>query len=481
MAGEYLAANGIDLDAEMAKTQFEHDFANKAAQHIKTRAPPPQYSDVYPSGPLRKIVGVRLPHKPPSTLWDISIADGKIFAIDSHASNSHDIGHNPSVLVASGRLLAPSLCHAHIHLDKCFLLQDPKFADLQIEDGDFEEAMTLTSKSKSRFEEDDLLRRGRQLIEESIHFGVTVMRAFVEVDEEVEFKCLDAGLTLKKEFEKRCEIQICAFAQLPLFSGDDGGEEIRKLMTAAAHREGVDVIGSTPYVEEDEVKMKMNVRWISMMALFNNKPLDLHLDYHLDQSREPMIWSVLEIIKGRNWVERNGKSITLGHCTRLTQFSADDWQRLKEEIGELPVSFVGLPMSDLFMMRTESGVRGTLPVPEMIEKYGLNAAIAVNNVGNAFTPQGNCDPLSVASLGVAVYHAGSNKGAEVLYECVSSRAKAAIGCPAASLNLAVGDEADFVLFDRINVGWRCRKSIKEAVYDGGQSRQTIRNGKLTTY
>jgi hypothetical protein len=67
------------------------------------------------------------------------------------------------------------------------------------------------------------------------------------------------------------------------------------------------------------------------------------------------------------------------------------------------------------MMRTEENVRGTLPVVEMIEKYGLEASIAVNNVGNAFTPYGNCDPLSIASLGVGLYQSGTKKGAETLY------------------------------------------------------------------
>lgn len=469
MAAEYLAASGINLDTETAKIQS-----------TGPRAPPPRYSDVYPSGRLQKIVGVRLPRKPPSTLWDVSIGDGKISAIEPHALGHPDISHLPGVLHASKRLLAPSLCHAHIHLDKCFLLQDPKFGDLEIEMGDFREAMVLTSKAKSRFEESDLLRRGRQLIQESIQYGVTAMRAFVEVDEEVKFKCLESGLKLKQEFEDKCKIQICAFAQLPLFSGGDGGDEIRKLITDAARREGVDVVGSTPYVEQDDAKMIMNIRWISTIALFSGKPLDLHLDYHLDKEKRPLIWATLEILKAQNWIERSGKGITLGHCTRLTQFAPEDWHQLRKEIGNLPVSFVGLPSSDLFMMRTDSGVRGTLPIPKMIKEYKLNAAIAVNNVGNAFTPQGTCDPLSVASLGVAVYQAGTKNDSEILYECVSSRAKAAIGYESTSLGLNIGDPADFVLFDRTDVGWRCRKSIKEVVYDGGTSRQTIRSGMLTT-
>jgi cytosine/adenosine deaminase-related metal-dependent hydrolase len=291
-------------------------------------------------------------------------------------------------------------------------LQDPKFNDLQIEKGDFAEAMELTGKAKSRFEEEDLLRRGRQLIEESIKYGVTAMRAFVEVDAGVQTKCLDAGLKLKQEYADRCEVQVCAFAQLPLFSGEDGGETVRQLISVAAGREGVDVLGSTPYVEQDEDKSKENVRWISKLALDRGKYLDLHLDYFLEEDKQPLIFDVLDILKERNWT---GKQITLGHCTRLCRFQEEGWQRLKRAIGSLPVAFVGLPTSDLFMMRTADMVRGTLPVVKMIEKYELDAAIAVNNVGNAFTPYGSCDPLSIASLGVGLYQAGTKQAAELLY------------------------------------------------------------------
>ncbi|KAF2651023.1 cytosine deaminase protein-like protein [Lophiostoma macrostomum CBS 122681] len=446
--------------------------------HARSRASPPQSSDVS-SGHLTKVAAVRLPHKPPSTLWDVSVADGRISSVDPHDERTP---RQPGTLNGTERLLAPSLCHAHIHLDKCFLLQDPKFSDLQIEKGDFAEAMEMTGKAKSRFEEEDLLRRGRQLIEESITHGVTAMRAFVEVDAGVQNKCLDAGLTLKEEYADRCEVQICAFAQLPLFSGEHGGEPVRQLMSAAAGREGVDVLGSTPYVEQDEDRSREDVRWISGLALDHEKRLDLHLDYFLEEDKQPLIFDVLDILKEREWTQRNGKQITLGHCTRLCRFQEEDWQRLKREIEicSLPVAFVGLPTSDLFMMRTPEMVRGTLPVVEMIEKYGLEAAIAVNNVGNAFTPHGNCDPLGIASLGVGLYQTGTRLGAELLYATVSSRAKAVIGSETTSLDMTSGEPADFVLFDGPDAGWRRRKSIVEVVYDAGATRQTIRRGRLTT-
>ncbi|XPS92091.1 hypothetical protein M3J09_001497 [Ascochyta lentis] len=431
------------------------------------------------SKPLNKITRVRLPGKQPSELWDVRIQEGRIASVDPHDKNASGIDKE-EVLDGSNRLIAPSLCHAHIHLDKCFLLQDPKYDDLQIESGDFNEAMEMTSTAKARFEEEDLLRRGSQLIEESMQHGVTAMRAFVEVDGVVQLKCLHAGLSLRQKFKERCHIQICAFAQLPLFSGEDDGAEVRKLMEQAASEENVEVLGSTPYVEDNESKSKENVRWISSLALRKRKFLDLHLDYFLEEDKQPLIWDALEMLKEQDWIKAGGKQITLGHCTRLTRFREDEWHRLKKEIGELTVSFVGLPTSDLFMMRTPENVRGTLPIIEMIKQYGFNAAISANNVGNAFTPQGSCDPLSIAQLGVGLYQAPTKNDVQLLYATVSSRAKTAIGHEPATLNLKPGEPADFVIFDSMDSGWRCRKSIAEVVYDAGFVRQTVYQGRPTT-
>lgn len=346
------------------------------------------------AGPtVDRIVGVRIPNSPSSQLWDIAIKDGKIATVDAHDSTAaKDAG--PGILDGCNRLIAPSLCHAHIHLDKCFLLQDPKYQHLQIESGDFNEAMELTNKAKSTFEEEDLLRRGRLLIEESIKFGVTAMRAFVEVDGVVKLACLHAGIKLKEEFKERCHVQICAFAQLPLFSGEHMNHENMNMMLAAVKYEEVEVLGTTPYVEQDIMFQKLNVHWMTGLALENNKHLDLHLDYHLEENKEPFIWEALKNIEEMQWAKSlGGKRITFGHCTRLTRFQEEDWTRLKQEIGHLPLSFVGLPTSDLFMMRTPENRRGTLPIVSLIEKYGFDAAMAVNNVGNAFTPHGSCDPL----------------------------------------------------------------------------------------
>lgn len=134
-------------------------------------------------------------------------------------------------------------------------------------------------------------------------------------------------------------------------------------------------------------------------------------------------------------------------------------------------------------------VRGTLQVLQMIKKYGLNAAMGINNVGNAFTPQGSCDPLSLASLGVGIYQAGTKADAELLLQCVTNRAKLAIGMNLSvsyDVELDVGDPADFVIFGDNSTtsgtrSFRSRKTVQELIYDPPASgRTTTFNGRIVS-
>jgi hypothetical protein len=150
----------------------------------------------------------------------------------------------------------------------------------------------------------------------------------------------------------------------------------------------VDVIGTTPYVESSMEAAKQNIDWAITRALQLDKHVDFHLDYNLDSNKEPLVWHVLQTLQQRNWTAHStDKRVMLGHCTRLTLLTETEWNRLAAEINEnkLPVSFVGLPTSDIYMASAgncdsrppQDRPRGTLQVLEMIRKHGLDAVIGV--------------------------------------------------------------------------------------------------------
>jgi hypothetical protein len=395
-----------------------------------------------------ELTAVHLAQGPPSSTYDVRIEDDNISSIkpstsDNTTSDKHSI-------------LLPSLCHPHIHLDKAFILSSdhPQYADLVPNTGTFQEALSNTAKAKGRYTRDDLERRGSQLIADSIRAGVSAIRAFVEVDHVVQFLCLEVACALKKRFAKACHVQIVAFAQDPIFSSEHG-EENRGLLEEALKRSGefgIDVLGTTPYVEADGSSADRNVRWAIQQALKYTLHVDFHLDYHLDGSTPPMIYNVLG---SRTIIPQ---TVALAHCTRLTLLPDPDLSTLATRIREskLPISFIGLPTSDLYMMgrppttTTSSNPsdqsppshhrpRGTLLIPDLIRTHNLNAALSLNNLSNPFTPHGTADPLQLASWGVGLYHAGTEQDADLLYECVSTRARRAIGLPALDDAAAAGN------------------------------------------
>jgi cytosine/adenosine deaminase-related metal-dependent hydrolase len=392
----------------------------------------------------------------------ITISDHKIISIKAASPPAPDKRSSPPTL------LLPTLCHPHIHLDKPYLLTSHccspykaasvDYSDLAPQTGTFPEALKFTSQAKARFTGPDIRLRGRQLLATAYTQGVTSARCFVEVDQAVGLMGVDAGLALKTEFEDRpvdrqlassqsvdlIRVQLCAFAQDPVFSTEDGDEN-RKLMELALEKHagrGIEVLGSTPYVETSREASERNVRWAITTALQHDLHLDFHIDYNLDESTDPedlMVWYIIKQLITHSWPTTNkpSKTVVLGHATALTLLSPSHLTRLSSLIHQhnLPVSFVGLPTSDLYMMGRAAPEartplhrpRGTLSPIQLSHTYGLNVALGVNNVGNAFTPYGSGDPLQMASWGVGLYHAGTEKDAWTLYEAVSWGARRAIG------------------------------------------------------
>ncbi|KAI1370275.1 Metallo-dependent hydrolase [Hypoxylon crocopeplum] len=383
--------------------------------------------------------------------WDIHTKDGKIHHI------------RPSVQVSSEppTLLLPALCHPHIHLDKPFILTCnnspsqayPDYSDLVPETGSFGEALVNTSKAKERYTEEDLYLRGCQLLATSCEQGVTSLRAFVEIDHVTGTLPLTTAIRLKSDFSHLLEMQICAFAQDPLFSTAHGDEN-RSILASLLkdHAASIQVLGTTPYVEESREASLQNIEWAITTAIQHDLHLDFHLDYNLNSpspSSQPLTFSVIELLKKHGWLRLadRPRTVVLGHCTQLSVLSDAHLRQLAETIIQsgLPIHFVGLPTSDMFMMgrpssatdATQARLRGTLHVPSMIKDLGLSACIGVNNVGNAFTPFGTGDPLETASWGVAIYHAGTAADAMTLYGCISWLARRAIGLGASEEDVDV--------------------------------------------
>lgn len=192
--------------------------------------------------------------------------------------------------------------------------------------------------------------------------------------------------------------------------------------------DGTDIsaVGSAPYVEPSPDHARANIMIILDLAFAYTLDADFHLDYNLDSATEPLIWFLLEELRQRildgRW--RETSRVCVGHATRLVLFDDAEWTRYKDMVYDetcpLPVTLVGLPQSDMYMMGRDvkpTAPRGTLDVCAL-KKRGIDVAMAVNNVGNAFTPQGAPDPLALCTLGVALFQDATDTGCRALLVCL---------------------------------------------------------------
>ncbi|KAJ6584937.1 hypothetical protein B0H19DRAFT_1107295 [Mycena capillaripes] len=419
------------------------------------------------------ITNVRLAHSDPARmndLWRIECSGARVSSVRFLATE----GANPTDIDAKGGLLLPSLCHSHIHLDKCFILDRCELAT-----GDFTEALQVTNRAKAAFDRDDLYKRGHKLVRESLECGVTSMRAHVEIDTTVEFLCMEVGLQLREVFRDVCDIQVAAFAQEPLFDVSENREPgpNYNLLVLAAQTPGIEVVGSAPYVEPTTEQAKANIRLVLNLAQKHGHHVDFHLDYNLNPESEPLIHEVISEAKKLSWSRES--RITIGHATRMQLFTPAQWRDLAAAIGDLPIIFVGLPQSDMYMLgrqETETSLgppRSTLRIPYIANKYNIEMAMSVNNVQNAFTPQGSVDPLSLCALGVALFQSATPNDLRTLVRAVTLTSKCAMGYKDIHQDLCVAtnDPADFVILHN-------SPNLQSAVLNPSYDRTTVRSGVI---
>ncbi|KAI5477567.1 metallo-dependent hydrolase [Pseudohyphozyma bogoriensis] len=393
------------------------------------------------------------------------------------------------VLDAMGSLLIPGgLAHPHVHLDKCFLMDRCKPVE-----GTLAEALVSTSEAKKAFTFEDVVKRGRKLIRDSISHGVTTMRAHVEIDPAVTLTCLKAGLSLKQSFSASCDVEIVAFAQDRFFYPDTPSTEkemhdlfesvIDLHLSFPSPSTSISAIGSAPYLEADRSLAIKNIEKTFALAKRAGVDVDFHIDYDVDPSTEALVWEVLRIAKlaGNTWeVKGRSRRITMGHSTKLSVFTEEQLDALRKNLEGLEgqVHFVALPPSDLYMQGRAtpygSRPRAVFEASELVGRK-IPCCVGINNVGNLFTPQGDADPLAMLPLLVAIWQSAKPDMVKSLLSFVSSAAGLAAGadptCIFAPIQSQGAGPATFTLIDG------CR-SLQSAVLAPRFGRTTVFNGRI---
>lgn len=349
---------------------------------------------------------------------DISVVDGRVVerAVDG------------TVLHADGRVVVPAFVDAHVHLDKAYLLAaaDAHGPGVSGVDGAIS-AMQEVRRTVSHEVVAAGARRGARALVEN---GVVAARAHVEIGSADGPGLLALHLQLRGELAGVLDLQLSAFPQNGL------GPGVLSLMEEAI-KDGVDVVGGCPYVDDDQ---HQHLDEVFALADRHGRPLDLHLDFD-DDPHGSMIHAVAERTRALGMAGR----VTIGHVTKLAAMSVRDQDAALSELAEADIALVVMPATDLYLGGGgEPGTRSLAPL-ERAAAAGVRVAVSNNNLHNAFSPYGNGSLLQAAWTAGLTRHMGSSADRRMLLDAVTHVPAGVLGRERHGTR--PGDLADLVVLD----------------------------------
>ena len=328
-----------------------------------------------------------------------------------------------------GQLVLPGLIETHIHLDKACIMQR-----CHLHEGTLAEAVAQTRAAKAEFTEDDVYRRGAQVLDKAIVQGTTHMRTHVELDPQIGLTGFNAIRRLQADYAWAISLEICVFPQEGLLN-NPGTEAL----LCQALESGATVLGGCPYMDSDP---QGQIQRLFELAVRYDCDLDLHLDFDLN----PEGMTVMEVARCTQLHGWGGR-VTIGHVTKLSTLPREPLTVLGRHLAKVGVQVTCLPSTDLFLMGREAfhnKPRGLAPLAHL-HACGVTCSVSTNNIGNPFTPYGDASLVRQANLFANVSQMGTV--AELL-QClawVSSESARMLRLP--DYGLQPGCRADFIVFD----------------------------------
>jgi cytosine/creatinine deaminase len=316
-------------------------------------------------------------------------ADGRIERIAPR------IEAGPAVRSVSldGRLVVPGLLDAHQHLDKTRTLRS-----IQNPQGNLQGAIDAFRRYAAGMSAEDVAARAERTMAACLARGTVAIRSHVNVDPEARLRGVEAVLTLRDRWRDRLRLQVVAF----MTSGATRrGVPAREWLEQALAL-GADVVGGTPtYADEPMAFLDM----LFEVAERRGRPIDLHLDEHLDTGRVQFD-AVIERARALGMQGR----VVASHCSALSALEPSAAARVIEGFAAAGIGVVTLPAANLFLQGRQAAKlapRGLTRVVAL-QEAGVPVAAASDNIQDPFVPTGSGDLLEIARWALLAGHLGSN-------------------------------------------------------------------------
>lgn len=363
-----------------------------------------------------------------------------------------EAGPGVKVVELNGRLAVPGLVDAHQHLDKTRLRKLPN------PDGTLQGAIGVFSRYAVDMSGADVAARAERTMAACLERGTVAIRSHANVDPQARTRGVEALVGVRERWRDRLRLQVVAFMTA---GATKAGVPAREWLDEAM-RLGADVVGGTPTYADEPLKF---LDMLFDAAERHGKPIDLHLDEHLDAARI-QFQAVIERTRAHGMA---GK-VVASHCSALSALEAGEAMKVIDGFASAGIGVVTLPAANLFLQgrsATKLTPRGLTRVLEL-QAAGVPVAAASDNIQDPFVPSGSGDLLEIARWTLLAGHLGSNDLGRA-FEMVTSAPARLLGL-AQDYGIRPGARADLLIAPA--------EDAADLVASGPLSRTVLVNGKV---
>ncbi len=261
-------------------------------------------------------------------------------------------------------------CH-HAHFDKAYLMNPERFLKCQ---ASLQEKWTLYRELKKSYTQEDLIERMSKCVDNLIEQGVVYMKTFVDADNVVGQKCIDAGLILKKKYSDRVKIDL---AIQPL----EGLENIESRRNFVEACKKADVIGGLP---DRDSSHEVHIDLLFDMAKTLNKTVDIHVGQN-NRPDEKETELVLDKIKEHNLKQK----VNLVHCISLASQEENYIRQQAKRMLKNNVSVIVCPSAAISMKqdnRCLAPIHNSIAPVRILLEEGVDVKLGIDNIEDLFMP-----------------------------------------------------------------------------------------------
>jgi len=376
---------------------------------------------------------------PDGAIGDVRCVDGVIDAVATTIAPAA----GDAIEDLSGWLVLPAPAEPHAHLDKALTadrVPNPS--------GDLPGAVAAWTAYRPNLTFDDIVERAESAARLLLANGCTAIRTHVDVADDVQLRCVEALVEVRRRLADVVDLQIVALLA-PWADWSLLGEALAA---------GADVVGGCPHLANEPAKMQ---RYCLDLAGEHDRPIDLHTDEHLNVTG-------LDLRAMAAWVRRTGftRSVTASHCCSLGVQDHETQRAVAAEVAEAGVAVVTLPQTNLFLQGRDhsSAVPRGLTALRSLLDAGATLAAGADNLQDPFNTVGRGDPLETAALLVMAGHLLPQEA----YAAVTGGARRAMGLPPVAITPGAPAE---LLFLRA-------ASLRAAVATAPMDRIVVHRGRV---